>query len=214
MKPPPYFHQTTDFTCGPACMMMALAWAGKPMLAAAAFEYRLWREATTIFMASGIGGCGPFGLAVTLKRHGLDPEVHVSKAGPYFLDGVRSQEKRRVMRVAQEEFRREAESLAVPVSLKPLRAQALCAALDAGACAIVLVTGYHLARGRVPHWVFVYGHTDRRVLLHDPEAERDETGRPKPSGGWAVPAALFERMSRTGPDDLRATLLIRKGQQQ
>ena len=24
---PPYFHQTTEFTCGPACMMMALAWA-------------------------------------------------------------------------------------------------------------------------------------------------------------------------------------------
>jgi ribosomal protein S18 acetylase RimI-like enzyme len=56
MKPPPYFHQTTDFTCGPACMMMALAWAGLPMQAGAAFEYRLWREANTIFMASGIGG--------------------------------------------------------------------------------------------------------------------------------------------------------------
>ena len=25
--PPPYFHQTTEFTCGPACVMMALAWA-------------------------------------------------------------------------------------------------------------------------------------------------------------------------------------------
>ena len=24
---PPYIHQTTEFTCGPACMMMALAWA-------------------------------------------------------------------------------------------------------------------------------------------------------------------------------------------
>ena len=26
---PPYFHQTTEFTCGPACMMMALAWADR-----------------------------------------------------------------------------------------------------------------------------------------------------------------------------------------
>jgi hypothetical protein len=50
-------------------------------------------------------------------------------------------------------------------------------------------------------------------LLHDPEAERDEEGRPKPSGGWAVPAALFSRMSRTGPDDLRAAIVIRKRQQ-
>jgi ribosomal protein S18 acetylase RimI-like enzyme len=214
MKPPPYFHQTTDFTCGPACMMMALAWARLPVPAGAAFEYRLWREATTIFMASGIGGCGPFGLGVTLKRRGLAPEIHVSRPGPYFVDEVRSNEKRRVMRVAQGELRREAETLKIPVSLKALGERELCEALDSGACAIVLVTGYHLSRGRVPHWVFVYGHAERCILLHDPEAERDEAGRPKPSAGWAVPTALFARMSRTGADDLRATIVIRKGQQQ
>src|SRR5215471_778090 len=26
---PPYFHQTTEFTCGPACIMMALGWADR-----------------------------------------------------------------------------------------------------------------------------------------------------------------------------------------
>lgn len=213
MRAPPYFHQTTDFTCGPACMMMALAWAGRPMRAGVAFEYKLWREATTIFMASGIGGCGPFGLAVTLKRHGLQPEIHVSKPGPYFLDEVRSAEKRRVMRVAQGEFRREAERLGVPISFSALSEQDLCDALDAGACAIVLVTGYHLSRGRVPHWVFVYGHAERCILLHDPEAQRDEAGGPKPSEGWAVPAALFARMSRAGAADLRAAIVIRKGRE-
>ncbi|MBN8921451.1 MAG: peptidase C39 family protein, partial [Rhizobiales bacterium] len=211
MRPPPYFHQTTDFTCGPACMMMAMAWAGLPIRAGQALEYRLWREATTIFMASGLGGCGPYGLAVTLKRHGLDPELHISSPGPHFLHDVRSEEKRRVMRVAQSEFRREAEQLGIPVRVKALPIDRLYAALDTGACAIVLVTGYHLSRGRVPHWVFVYGHAERCVLLHDPEAERDEDGQPKPSGGWAVPASLFHRMSRTGPDDLRAAIVIRKG---
>jgi ribosomal protein S18 acetylase RimI-like enzyme len=213
MKPPPYFHQTTDFTCGPACMMMALAWAKLPMQAGAAFEYKLWREATTIFMASGIGGCGPFGLSVTLKHHGLDPEIHVNHPGPYFLHDVRSQEKRRVMRVVHNAFRGEAAEMGIPVIPTALSEAELFAALDDGACAIVLVTGYHLSRGRVPHWVFVYGHAERCVLLHDPEAERDEEGRPKPSGGWAVPAALFSRMSRTGPDDLRAAIVIRKRQQ-
>jgi hypothetical protein len=153
-------------------------------------------------------------LAVTLKRHGLHPEIHVSNPGPYFLDDVRSQEKRRVMRVAQGEFRREAESLKIPIVPKALGERGLSDALDSGACAIVLVTGYHLSRGRVPHWVFVYGHAERRILLHDPEAERDEAGRPKPSEGWALPSALFARMSRTGADDLRAAIVIRKGQQQ
>ena len=68
---PPYFHQTTEFTCGPACIMMALAWADRSFKPAPAFEFQLWREATTIFMSSGPGGCEPYGLAVTLKRRGL-----------------------------------------------------------------------------------------------------------------------------------------------
>ena len=63
---PPYFHQTTEFTCGPACMMMALAWSDRSFRPEPACEFRLWREATTIFMSSGPGGCEPYGLAVTL----------------------------------------------------------------------------------------------------------------------------------------------------
>src|SRR5947209_11925695 len=37
---PPYFHQTTEFTCGPACIMMALAWADPGFHPAAAFEFQ------------------------------------------------------------------------------------------------------------------------------------------------------------------------------
>src|SRR2546423_805271 len=57
---PPYFHQTTEFTCGPACMMMALAWAEPAFRPGPAYELKLWREATTIFMTSGPGGCDPY----------------------------------------------------------------------------------------------------------------------------------------------------------
>ena len=67
---PPYFHQTVEFTCGPACIMMALAWADQSFQPEPACEFRLWRESTTIFMSAGPGGCEPYGMAVTLKRHG------------------------------------------------------------------------------------------------------------------------------------------------
>src|SRR3984893_3574066 len=91
---PPYFHQTADFTCGPACIMMALAWAElaaesrtdaspsrparKKFEPAPPFGFDLWRQATTIFpcSATGPGGCEPYGMAVTLARHGLAPEIH------------------------------------------------------------------------------------------------------------------------------------------
>ena len=98
---PPYFHQTTDFTCGPACIMMALAWADRNFKPAPAFEFAAMARSHHHFSGSGPGGCEPYGMAVTLRRHGLRPEIHVSHPGPYFLDTVKSADKRRVMQLTQ-----------------------------------------------------------------------------------------------------------------
>ena len=211
---PPYFHQTTEFTCGPACMMMALAWADPAYRPTAGDEFKLWREATTIFMTSGPGGCEPYGVAVTLKRHGLAPEIFVSRPGPYFLDTVRQEDKRRVMRLAQEEFRREAEQLKIPIHLAPLAESALIETFDKGAAAIVLVSGYRMVRRNVPHWVFAFGRDGQHILVHDPAAPRDAHGNAAGQETFAVPLSEFDRMARFGRDELRATILIRKGRLQ
>jgi hypothetical protein len=211
---PPYFHQTTEFTCGPACVMMALAWADPSLRPSPALEFRLWREATTIFMSSGHGGCEPYGLAVTLRRHGVFPEIHVSAPPPYFLDTVRSEDRRRVMRLTQQEFQREAGELGIATHLTPLGESALIAALDKGASAIVLVAGYHMVRRRVPHWVFAFGHEGRYILVHDPAARGDDNGVPIAAETYAVPRTMFAQMTRFGRDNLNATILIRKGPSQ
>lgn len=208
-SPPPYFHQTTEFTCGPACLMMALAWADPGVRMSPGLEFKLWRESTTIFMTSGHGGCDPYGLAVTLKQHGLEPEIHVSKRGPYFLETVRSEEKRRVMRLTQEDFRREAMRLRIPTHLTPLDRKGLNDAFDQGAVAIVLVSGYHMVRRREPHWVFAFGRDGHYVLVHDPAAKMDDKGVAV-AATFAAPWTEFERMMRFGRD-LRAAVLIRKG---
>jgi ribosomal protein S18 acetylase RimI-like enzyme len=211
---PPYFHQTTEFTCGPACVMMALAWADPHLRPGPALEFKLWREATTICMTSGPGGCEPYGLAVTLKRHGLNPQVYATRPGPYFLDTVRSQDDRRAMRLTQEEFRREADVLGIPIHLAPLSESGLMESIDNGAVAIVLVSGYRMVRRHVPHWVFAFGHEGRYILVHDPAARRDEHGNAEAAETHAVPAHEFARMSRFGKEDLRAAIVIRKGSPQ
>jgi ribosomal protein S18 acetylase RimI-like enzyme len=208
---PPYFHQTTEFTCGPACIMMALAWANPALAPPPAFEFELWREATTIFMTSGPGGCEVYGLAVTLKRHGLEPEIHVSRPGPYFLETARSAEKRRVMEVTQEAFRREAQALAIPTHLTPASESVFMRIFDAGNVAIVLVSGYHMVPRGQPHWVFAFGREGQHVLLHDPAAIRDAHGKALAPETYAVSWTAFERMTRLGRDDLRAMIAIRKG---
>ena len=214
-KAPPYFHQTTEFTCGPACMMMALAWADRSFRPSPAFEFRLWREATTIFMSSGPGGCEPYGLAVALRRNGLNPEVHVSRRGPYFLETVQSADKRRVMRITQEDFRREAEGLGIATHLTPARESALKSTLmdafDSGAAAIVLVSGHHMIPRRLAHWTFAFGQEGRYVLVHDPAAVRDDEGVAVAPETYAVPWSIFARMTRYGPAKLSAAVLVRKG---
>ncbi|MGZ8309133.1 MAG: peptidase C39 family protein [Rhodoplanes sp.] len=208
---PPYFHQTTDFTCGPACLLMALAWADRAFCPSPVIEFRLWREATTIFMSTGPGGCEPFGMAVALKRHGLSSEIFVTRPGPYFLDTVQSAEKRRVMRITQDDFVEEAKAIGLAVHLTYADESVVIPALDAGAAAIVLVSGYHMTPRGQPHWVFVFGREDRFVLVHDPAASRDEHGQALAPETYAVPWPAFMRMTRCGRDHLGATILIRKG---
>jgi ribosomal protein S18 acetylase RimI-like enzyme len=209
---PPYVHQTTEFTCGPACVMMALAWADRTFKpAAAALEFQLWREATTIFASSGPGGCEPYGMALALKRRGLLPEVYVSHPGPYFLDAVKSAERRRVMQVTQLDFQHQAEALAIPTHLTPVNESVLMAAFDAGNVAIVLVSGYHMVPRGKPHWIFAFGRDGRRVLMHDPAALRDDQGMAAAAETYAVPWTAFERVIHLGRERLSAAIVIRKG---
>jgi ribosomal protein S18 acetylase RimI-like enzyme len=208
---PPYFHQTTDFTCGPACIMMALAWADRKFKPPPAFEFALWREATTIFSGSGPGGCEPYGMAVTLKRHGLRPEIYVSRTGPYFLETVKSADKRRGMALTQAEFHRQARAVDIPTHLTPVNESVLMRAFDAGNVAIVLVSGYHMIPRGVPHWIFAFGRNGRHVLMHDPAAMRDDQGMAAAAESYALPWTAFERVIRLGRERLSAAIVIRKG---
>jgi ribosomal protein S18 acetylase RimI-like enzyme len=212
---PPYFHQTTEFTCGPACMMMALGWAAswgdRKFQPAPALEFELWREATTIFTGSGPGGCEPYGMAVALKRRGLAPEVFVSRAGPYFLDTVTSTDRCRVMQVTQMDFQRQAKALDIPRHMTPVSESVLMRAFDAGSVAIVLVSGYHMVPRGKPHWIFAFGRDGRHVLMHDPAAIRDDQGMAAAAETYAVPWTAFERVTHLGRERLSAAIVIRKG---
>jgi ribosomal protein S18 acetylase RimI-like enzyme len=212
---PPYFHQTTEFTCGPACMTMALAWAAsranRKLRPAPAFEFELWREATTIFTGSGPGGCEPYGMAVALKRRGLAPEVYVSRPGPYFLDTVTSADRRRVMELTQMDFRRQAKALDIPSHMTPVSESVLMRAFDAGNVAIVLVSGYHMVPRGKPHWIFAFGRDGRHILMHDPAAIRDDQGMAAAAETYAVPWTAFERVTQMGRERLSAAIVIRKG---
>lgn len=207
---PSYYSQTSEFTCGPSCMMMALKAFDPDFEFSRIEEFRLWRESTTVFMQKGHGGCEPIGMAVAMSRRGLDVSVYMSQEPPLFIDSVRKKDQREALALIQEDYRREAEELEIPIHFTPLATEELSAALADGAYAIVLVSLYLMLRSKTPHWVFVYGEENDRYLIHDPWVETEALETPSAAAALPVPKAAFERMARWGRGRLRAAIVVRK----
>lgn len=206
--PTPYYEQTTDFTCGPCCLMMALARYLPDFSLDPVVEIRLWREATTVFMMSGLGGCEPHGLAVAAAEAGLSAEVLVSEKGPLFLSSVRSDEKRKVMELAQADFHHRARAMKLPMRYGPFTLEVIRRAIAAGKVAIVLVSGYHMFGKKVPHWVLAHSDDGRHILIHDPWVE-DEIGETiADAANLPVAHEQFDQMARWGRSALRAAVIL------
>jgi ribosomal protein S18 acetylase RimI-like enzyme len=208
---PPYYAQTTDFTCGPAAMMMAMRALDPSIPFDRTAEFRLWREATTVFMQAGHGGCEPVGMAVALVRRGFSAEVFANQDGPFFTDSVRAPDRREAIALIQADYAAEAHDLGIPIHRTPLSPTLLQEALDTGAVVLVLVSHYRMLRSRTPHWVLVYGRAGNSVLVHDPWVERDHMETEVAASALPIPMAAFDRMSRWGRSRLRAALVVRRG---
>ncbi|WP_269527120.1 GNAT family N-acetyltransferase/peptidase C39 family protein [Coraliomargarita parva] len=206
--PVPYYAQTTEFTCGPASLMMAMAALSEDYQCRPSDELQLWREATTIFMTSGHGGCGPRGLALAAHARGFKPEIYVSRDGPLFLDGVRNPMKKEVLLRVHADFKARCKEAGIPFHRKALGIQQLQKHLDAGALILVLISSYRLYGEKAPHWVVITGYSDRFVFFNDPsvdhEAHETETDR------MNIPMLLgdFAKMAQFGRSQVKAAVVI------
>jgi len=164
----PYVPQSLPFTCGPACLMMAFRAFGGATPPGRAEEIELWREATTVYLAAGHGGCSAHGLAVAAARRGYQVAVHSRDDAVPFLDSVRSEEKKAVIELAHRAFETELRRRRVPVHVRPFGIETIQAALGRGHVPILLVSGYRLYQEKAPHWVVVTGTDGEHLYLHDP----------------------------------------------
>lgn len=204
----PFYEQTLDFTCGASSLMMAMQALSPELSLDRTLELRIWREATTVFMTSGHGGCGPFGLALAAHRRGYRAEVYVNDRGVPLVDSVRSPEKKEVMRLVHEDMLAEVERLGIPVTYEALGLEQLAARFDAGAVPLVLISSYRIYAEKFPHWVVVTGFDERFVYVHDPYVDYDRGETPMDSMNMPIQLAEFRRMARYGRVGLQAVVLI------
>jgi len=204
----PYYEQTLEFTCGSSALMMGMK-ALEPALALdRTLELRIWREATTIFMTSGHGGCGPFGLALAAQARGFAAEVYVNDTGVPLVDSVRSPEKKEVMRLVHEDMLAQMNRLAIPVVYGTLSPAGLRERFDAGAVPLVLISSYRIYGEKFPHWVVVTGFDDHFVYVHDPFVDYANGETAMDSINMPIQREEFARMARYGRAGLQAVILI------
>jgi hypothetical protein len=207
----PYYAQSLDFTCGPAAALMAMRALDPTVSVDQIAELRLWRESTTVFMTSGLGGCSPEGLALAVWRRGFHVELFLSDTGILFIDSVRSAKKRKVVQLVQEDFRRQLLEAGIAITFRPLSADAMREKFDAGGIPLVLISSYRFDREKQPHWVVVTGFDEKYVYLHDPNVDTDLDKTATDCMQLPVLQSDFAKMARYGRSQQKAALVISEG---
>lgn len=174
-RPTPWYQQSTDFTCGPAALMMAMASLDSEMTLNQELEIDLWREATTIFMTAGHGGCHPLGLAIAAVKRGFIADVFINTDQPLFVEGVRSEHKKAILNLVHQQFLHQAEKLPkLSIHYAELSQDQIQDWLDQGFAVIALISTYRLDGKKTPHWVTVTNIDERCLYVHDPDLDQHQ----------------------------------------
>lgn len=206
----PWIQQTTPFTCGPAALIMAMRALSKKYLPSQHEELQIWREATTIFMTSGHGGCHPVGLALAAHRRHYGVEVWLNQNTTLFVDSVRDENKKRVIDLVHGDFIAQAKTEKIKIRYKDFHHSNLIAEFAKGNIPIILISTYRLDGRKAPHWVTMSGYDDDCLYVHDSDPDPEEQS---PSGfdSQHLPIAHrdFLKMSRFGRYPLRTAVIIK-----
>ena len=205
-----WLRQTTPFTCGPAALMMAMHGINRAYQPSREEEINLWREATTIFMTSGHGGCHPVGLALAAKRREFSVEVWITQTGTLFIDGVRNEEKKQIVELVDQCFKRQADEQEITIHYANITQNELIDAFKAGAIPLILISTFLMDRKKAPHWVVMSGFDDDCLYMHDSDPD-DKRQSEIDCQFIPIARADFDRMSCFGKNRLRTAVIIWPG---
>lgn len=210
----PFYAQTTPFTCGPSALLMAMQSLNSDRTPYTVpdriQELDIWREATTIYLTTGHGGCSAQGLALAADKRGLDVRILVSDRSVPFLEGVRNAHKREVLTLVSDEFQRRCDDAGIETRESQFTADELREALADGQRVLLLISTYRLNRNKAPHWVWLVAMDDRFAYINDPDV--DEELDQAEADNLYVPVSLdnFSAMVQYGRRKYMAAVLLKR----
>lgn len=202
----PYYAQTLDFTCGSACVMMALKFFRPKQELTRTMEMRIWKEATLVFMMSGMAGTDPYGLSLSCVDRGLSCRVMISLDFTPMLKSVRTPKKREIMKVVHNDMKRQARKSGVQRIICDYGIEEIVSAIYRKLVPIALISTYRLTGDQVPHWVVVTGFDKDNVYIHDPDIASYKKNKAR-ARHIKIEKEEFLRMSRYGKEGYRCLLI-------
>jgi hypothetical protein len=175
----PYYAQSSEFTCGPACVLMVMKHFDRELEIGRELEFEVWRQSNMI----GIKGADPFGLSVPLIDAGYDVRLITQRKRTVDYESW----KRRLLRnftseeielsiFGMRENRQRAISRNLPVTYKrPVVADVL-REIREGYVPIALVHMGIVHSLNIPHWIVVTDIDDEHVLFNDPYPPKGRKG--------------------------------------
>ena len=204
----PMLTQSTEFTCGPASLLMAMDYFGRPSSDPQAEELEIWRQATTIYMTSGHGGCGPHGLARAAFQRGLKVRVEVNTDQPLFVDSVRQEQKKTVMQRIQQADMTYLEKHGVPIAVRDYDVTLIKEDLSQGCLVMVLISTYQFDGIRAPHWVLICAADDDFIYINDPDYDTLPWESPTERQYLPVPISTFSKAFGYGGRKQKAAVVL------
>lgn len=175
----PYYAQSSEFTCGPACVLMVMKHFDLDLEIGRELEFEVWRQCNMI----GIKGADPFGLSVPLIDAGYDVRLITQRRRTVDYESW----KRRLLRkfsseeielsiFGMRENRERAISRNLPVTYKrPVVADVLRGVRESYV-PIALVHMGIVHSLNIPHWIVVTDTDEERVVFNDPYPPKGHKG--------------------------------------
>lgn len=168
----PYYAQSAEFTCGPACVLMVLRHFDPHLKLSRTLEFEVWRQCNMI----GVKGADPYGLSVPLIDAGH--EVHLVTQRRRTIDPAvwRRRTRARSFTPAEvdltlfgiAENRKRALGRGLPVEHRKPTVERIAQRVCEGFVPIALVHMGVLHRLDIPHWVVVTDIGKDQVAFNDP----------------------------------------------
>jgi hypothetical protein len=187
----PYYAQTAEFTCGPACVLMILKFFNTHLKMNRTLEFEVWRQCNMI----GVRGADPFGISVPLLDAGREVLLVTQRKRMLDLDLWKDRlrehsftpEDARLAVFGIAENRKRALDRGLSVEYGRLTVERVVRSFSQGFIPVALVHMGVVHQLDIPHWVVVTGVGEDHVAFNDPYP-------PKGGKGIRVRREEFQKM--------------------